>query len=102
VPDRPVTVNSLAAGFNRSSAPWTLEDIVKKASDQHKEEAGKLLLQSLDFCERNDRVSSIATACEKTFEWIFSHNQAASQPIDNFVVWLKSSTNQQQIYWIQG
>lgn len=61
--------------------------------------ARRSLLESLRFEQMNDRPETIATAHEKTFEWIFEDSSEEKKPWDKFSSWLQHASG---LYWVSG
>lgn len=88
---------------NRLDSIFALHTDFRALSDESQMAAAcQSILDSLYFPQIRERRDHIVKAHRETYRWILEPKQSETQRWDDFISWLRASSNENRIYWIHG
>ena len=95
--------NLLAHLSNRLDSIFALHTDFRALSDESQIAAARQrILDSLHFPQIRERRYHISKAHNKTYQWILQPGKRGAQRWDDFVSWLRASSGENRIYWVNG
>lgn len=88
---------------NRLGAAFTMHMNFKVLYDKnHIAAARQSVLDGLHFPQIRERKDHILKAHNETYQWILEPKQGGTQRWDDFISWIRASSGESRIYWVQG